>query len=383
MISYNSIMITVFADKYLFEIASFLPEEADLHLYDPEDGLPDPNNNMDALLIRTVTGINRHTWQHIPKNLQFIGTGSAGIDHVDTEFLKDHNITFEDAAGCNARSVAEYVITAMLLWAEEQDYELKNLQVAVIGSGHVGTEVKKLLSALEVSAICYDPPREERDKDFKSASLEEALSADILTFHTPLTEGGMYPTYHWLDDRKLAQNSYKLVINTSRGGVVDEQALYGAFINGKVKNFIIDVWENEPVFNDLIADKAFIKTPHIAGYSRRAKWKASKIVADALCEHFSLQCPENAQIELNQVNWKPDSLSNSMSLSQVLCLIHPIKDYERRLTTFIGLPPEAKRLKFNKLRAEHLLRNEFSEIYLPKAILDKLPVLEKMDINAC
>lgn len=373
-------MITVFADKYLFEIESFLPEEIDLYLYNPEDGVPDARNNMDALLIRTVTKINEHTWQQIPENLRFIGTGSAGTDHVDARFLNDHNITFASAAGCNARSVAEYVATALLLWSDDLGHELSNKKVGIIGMGHVGTEVHSLLKALDVSVICYDPPREEQEEYFTSAEPEEVLSADILTFHTPLTKTGNYPTYHWLDDRKLANHRYDLIINTARGGVLDEQAMQKAFLNDTIQNYIIDVWEDEPVFNDIIAQNAYIKTPHIAGYSKQAKSRASWLIAEALCKYFSLEMPNQAQKSLPGKTLTSLPSPESTNLSEVLRQIHPIKDYEDSLVRLIGLPPKEKGLEFNKLRVEHPLRDEFGFIKVSSKICELFPSIADLGV---
>ncbi|HET6528094.1 MAG TPA: NAD(P)-dependent oxidoreductase, partial [Balneolaceae bacterium] len=258
-------MINVLADQYLYNIQSYLPENINLMLFDPAHGFPSEINSAHALLIRTVIPVDEQTLPDIPKNLQFVGTASAGTDHVDIKYLRENGITFADAAGCNARSVAEYVATAMLIWAEKRDQNLTTLTAGIIGAGNAGSRVIELLRKLEISTVAYDPPKEERDSNFKSASLNEVLECDILSFHTPLTTTGDYPTYHWLNGQKLSAFNFQLVINASRGGVIDEQALLNAFEKGMINDFILDVWENEPNFNQKSAEQAFIKTPHIAG----------------------------------------------------------------------------------------------------------------------
>ncbi len=371
-------MITVFADKYLYNIENLLPDECNLKLFSPGEGLPENLEGADALLIRTVTEIDRNLINRLPESLQFIATGSAGTDHVNRELLKKRDIAFSDAAGCNSRSVAEYVATALLLWTEETAKTLDSLKVGIIGKGHAGTQVNNLLQSLGVKTICYDPPKEKREENFESASLEEVLSADILSFHTPLEHRGVYATYHWLDEKKLGGRKFDLVINTSRGGVVDEQVLLNAFIKGNVENFVIDVWENEPLFNDLIAKNAFIKTPHIAGYSRQSKLRASKMIADALCLHFELEIPE---FELEgpdeAFNFSASSLK-SAQLTEVLCKIHPIKDYEKGLKRLIGLPPQKKGPGFNKLRSEFPLRTEYQYLTLPDFLEKEYPIIQKL-----
>ena len=378
MIYQKFIMITIFADKYLYNIDKFLPEECDLNLYNPADGLPENLEGTDALLIRTVTLIDEPLVNNLPDSLQFIATGSAGTDHVNTRLLDKKDIAFADAGGCNSRAVAEYVATSILLWSDLSERNLNTLSAGIIGKGHVGTEVSKLLENLGINTICYDPPKEEREESFKSASLEDALSADILTLHVPLKQNGDYPTYHWLDEKKLEGKNYELVINTARGGVIDEQMLLKAHIKGSVKSFIIDVWENEPIFNDLIANNAFIKTPHIAGYSKQSKLRASKYIGDALCKHFSLETPEYEFEESSEAFNISNSSLKSARLSEVLCQIHPVKDYENELSRLIGLPPEEKGRRFNKLRSEFPLRNEFQFINMPEFLAEAHPVLKKL-----
>lgn len=376
-------MITVFADKYLFEIASYLPAEVDLHFYDPEQGLPKKSASIDALLIRTVTEINSETWQQVPENLQFIGTGSAGTDHVDIPFLKRHNISFADAGGCNARSVAEYVATSLLLWADFFERDLSEQSIGIVGVGHVGTQVDHILKKLDIDTILYDPPKAERENGFTSAGLDELLETNILTFHTPLVKNGSHPTFHWLDKGKLDANNFELIINTARGGVIDEEALLGASEKGNVLNFILDVWENEPCFRNAIAKKAFIKTPHIAGYSKQAKLRASRLIAKALCRHFSLTAPESKNLISNRHIIKlPDTLLKDQALSSILKRVHPIKEYEKELVNIIDFQQKEKGRLFNKLRTELPLRDEFNFLKVPEEIFKQFPVLKQLGISS-
>ena len=378
MICQNFTMITVFADKYLYNIANLLPENCELKLFSPSKGLPEDLDGADALLIRTVTEIDRALVNRLPESLKFIATGSAGTDHVNLQLLKDRKIAFADAAGCNSRSVAEYVATALLLWTEDTAKTPESLTVGIIGKGHAGTQVNDLLQSLGMNTICYDPPKEKREEGFESAGLEEVLSADILSFHTPLEHRGVFATYHWLDEDKLASRNFDLIINTSRGGVINEQVLLKAYIKGSVENFIIDVWENEPLFNDLIAKNAFIKTPHIAGYSKQSKLRASKMIVESLCRHFELEIPayemEGADEEFSLSN----ASLKSAQLKDILCKIHPIKEYEKGLKHLIGLPPQKKGPAFNKLRSEFPLRTEYKHLSLPGFLTKEYPVIKKL-----
>lgn len=372
-------MINVLADQYIYNIQSFLRDEVDLTLFDPAKGLPQNLDEADALLIRTVNPITKKTLPKLPARLSFVGTASAGSDHVDISYLQKNDIAFADAAGCNARSVAEYVATALIFWSEHHQKKLQKRDVGIVGAGNVGTQVQKMLQRLEIPAVCYDPPRAKREQDFSSATLEQILDCSILTFHTPLTQHGEYPTFHWLDEEKLSNHQFELVLNTARGGVVDEKALIRAMSEGKLQDFIIDTWENEPVFDLHTAEKAFIKTPHIAGYSVQAKEKASKFVADVLLQHFEIDFPETGK-QFNPRNLQKD-IVKFHSLSSLLTELHPIKKYESELHKIAANHPKERGKLFNKLRAEYPLRQEFAQTFLPTSYFERFPILEKLGFS--
>ncbi|MEL7832470.1 4-phosphoerythronate dehydrogenase [Fodinibius sp. Rm-B-1B1-1] len=369
-------MINVLADKYLYNIQAYLPESVNLQLFDPAQGLPTEVEQAHAMLIRTVIPINKQTLPNIPDQLQFIGTGSSGTDHVDQSYLKTHNIHFADAAGCNARSVAEYVATALLIWSEKRNTPLHELSIGIVGAGNAGTQVSRILEELGLQIVSYDPPRAQREKHFNSASRDEVLACDILSFHTPLDKTGKYATYHWLDEEKLSNNAFHLIINAARGGVVDERALLTAMKQGKVRDIIIDTWENEPDIHLDTAGTSFLKTPHIAGYSVQAKENASKFIANDLIAHFDLERSQKLA-ETNPTTFDND-LSSFDSISSLLKELHPIKKYEEQLTDIIKNHPEERGKLFNKLRAEFPLRQQFTHTELPANYFEKFPLLNDL-----
>lgn len=372
-------MINVLADQYLYNIQSYLPESVNLQLFDPGFGLPPEVEQSQAMLIRTVIPINKETLPNIPKDLAFVGTASSGIDHVDQQYLSEHNIYFADAAGCNARSVAEYIATALLLWINERNRDLSNLSVGIIGAGHVGTKVNKILKKLGMQTVLYDPPRAQRDPDFSTASLEEVLHCNVLSFHTPLNTESDYPTYHWLNAQKLEGRTFDLIINSARGGVIDEKALLTAMKRGTVRDTIIDTWENEPDIHLDTFGAGFLKTPHIAGYSEQAKENASKFVADKLTDFFELDRPVNTS-KSGSISFNK-KLSQYDSLSSLLTDLHPIREYEKRLTKIVREHPEKRGELFNKLRAEFPLRQQFAQIHLPKAYFNRFPILKELGFS--
>lgn len=366
-------MIKILADKNLHKIEQFVPANCQLDLYDPTDGLPELDG-YNALLIRTVTKLHKQTVPHLPASLSFIGTGSAGTDHIDIPYLQSQDIQLVDAKGCNARAVAEYIMTALLLWKEHN--QLNDFgTIGIIGAGKTGTAVSQMLHAFNIDYVLYDPPRAESEKDFNSASLDEVLSCDILTFHVPLTKNGRHPTYHWLKADRLNGSRYKLVINASRGGVVNEEDLKRAYMKGTVTSYILDVWENEPSFNADVAASAFIATPHIAGYSEQAKLNASRVICEKLGDHFNLHSDKTYQ----SIPHKVDLAHIEYDLPKLLSRLHPILEYDRALRDLANRDDKAK--LFRSLRTDWPYRFEYPMIHIRKKLLQQHEPLAKLGIT--
>ena len=347
--------LRVAADQYLQNVEELLPDGVDLFRFDPSDGPPGNITNYDALLIRTVTPINPQTLPETGK-LKFIGTATAGTDHIDQAYLEKKGIQFSQSEGCNANAVAEYIITVLYRWAEKLNIELKQKTVGIVGCGHTGSAVIKLLNRLDIKYIAYDPPKEIREEGFVSASESELISADILTFHTPLTDSGAYPTKH-LGGYDWLSRGFDLIINASRGGVVDEDALLELYQKGIIGNYILDVWENEPDFSDKVAKHAFIATPHIAGYSTEAKFQASEIVLKRLLSFFGLKPNDQAKpapFNPNDFKFYPEA-----SFAGLMWQNNQVHYYDTELRKLIGFPSKKKSKAFAKLRSETKLRHEY------------------------
>ena len=353
-----------------------MPPEIDLTLFDPAHGIP-ALKHAKALLVRTVTKINADTFTDIPSSLKFIGTGSSGTDHLDKEYLEENGIVTASSNGCNARAVAEYVMTALLLWKEKHHPERSIPKVGVIGVGKAGSAVTQLLSDFDIEFAAYDPPRAQREKDFSSASLEEVLNCKILTFHVPLNRKGEYTTFHWLDKKKLEGRNFKLIINAARGGVIDELALMKCFVEGTVQQYILDVWEHEPDFNTKVAKQAFIATPHIAGYSEQAKINATKMVCDAMADFFHISRSTPNYKNLSKV---VDLAHIQYNLTELLHRLHPIKEYDAALRDLFDRPDKA--ILFRNLRNEWPYRYEYSSLKIRPRLLDEFPELKTLGISS-
>ena len=368
-------MIKLLADQHLYQLSEFLPSEIECTYYNPQEVIPNPKG-FNAWLLNTVTKVNKNTYPTLPTSLRYIGTGSSGSDHIDKNYLSSNNIKFNDAKGCNAKAVAEYVATALLLLYMHKS-TFNGINVGIVGVGATGSEVNTLLSKLGFSTTLYDPPREAIDPYFISASMEELLASDVLTFHVPLIKTGEYPTYHWLDAEKLNSYTFDTIVNVARGGIINEKSTLKAKLDGRIHHLIIDVWENEPNFDIDFATHCFVATPHIAGYSVQAKRNASKIITQKLCEFFQLEARE---VPLAEKKVLSPTQNNCATLTEYLLKMHPMMEYMHRMKEIST--KKNKTLLFSKLRSNTPLRHEFSSTKLSSIDKNKFQILKKLGVLA-
>ena len=242
----------------------------------------------DALIIRTRTRCNRELLEG--SKVKFIATATIGYDHIDTKYCQEAGIYWTNCPGCNSESVAQYMHSVLLLLKREKGMDLKSLTLGIVGVGHVGSKVADIGRKLNMKVLLCDPPRAKREGDFSFCSIEDIIGqSDIITFHTPLVRAGKYATYHIADKTFFDNLSKKtVIINTSRGEVVDNQALLQALNDGEVVNAVIDVWENEPDISLPLLNKVYIGTPHIAGYAADGKANATRMSLEAFCKFFGI-----------------------------------------------------------------------------------------------
>ena len=253
----------------------------------------DDVKDADVLVVRTRTRCNQQLLEG--SKVQLVVTATIGYDHIDTEWLESAGIRWTNCPGCNSGSVAQYVESTLLLLEQKKGLSLRQSTIGIVGCGHVGSKVKAVAERLGMRVLVCDPPLASTPSPLTShfVSLDEIeRNSDIITFHVPLTKEGDYATWHLADDdffHRLSRVPY--IINTSRGEVVDNKALLLAIEEGRVRDAIIDVWENEPHPDATLLDKVFIGTPHIAGYSADGKTNADNMVIDAICQQFGLSHP--------------------------------------------------------------------------------------------
>ena len=232
----------------------------------------DDVKDADVLVVRTRTRCNQQLLEG--SKVQLVVTATIGYDHIDTDYCRQHNIAFTSCPGCNAQAVCDYI---------EECLRHLNLPtsaiIGIVGVGHVGSLVAKMAERKGYHVILNDPP-----KNIGKSIDEIAQKCDFITFHTPLTTDGPYPTYHLCNEHFLqCCKPDAVIVNAARGGVVDEAALLTS-----THPFIIDTWENEPHINTEVLQHAFRASMHIAGYSVEGKRNASQACLDTIAQTFSL-----------------------------------------------------------------------------------------------
>lgn len=297
----------------------------------------------DALITRTRTQCNRQLLEG--SKIRFIGTATIGFDHIDTEYCREAGITWSNCPGCNAGAVEQYLHSVLLLLQQEKHVELKDACLGIVGVGHVGSHILSLADRLGMRILLNDPPRADRGEE-GFVSLETlARECDIITFHTPLERNGEYRTFH-LADRAFFHSLRKkpYIINTSRGEVVETEAILEALDKRLIGGAVLDVWENEPHINLELLDKVFIGTPHIAGYSADGKANATRMVLEAFCRFFGKEM--NFHIAAPE---QPHREYDSDERVRQLQMYNPHDDCD-----MLRAHPEL----FEQLRGDYVLRKE-------------------------
>ncbi|MGX5174627.1 4-phosphoerythronate dehydrogenase [Aliikangiella sp. IMCC44653] len=306
----------------------------------------------DALLCRSVTQVNATLLNESP--VKFVGSATIGIDHLDTQWLDNNKITWTNAAGCNAAAVAQYVISAISHWCLHKHKKITELKVAIVGAGNVGSLLAAYLNILCVDYVLCDPPLKKCGDKRRFVSFEEALNCDVVSLHVPLTHNGDCPTYHLLNANNLNRLKHnQLVINSARGGVIDNLALRSYLNQPQHADFALDVFENEPHIDGELVKRCWLATPHIAGHTLEGKLRGSFFIYQAFCQHFGI-----SPTVLEETIYPPVQSLNvdlGLSVESVLLKIYDIAKDSEALSKQVEISEDFGQ-SFDKLR-KHYLRS--------------------------
>ena len=354
----------IIADENIPFVREFFGALGDVKTFPAREICNNVVADADILLVRSVTKVNE-TLLH-DSNIKFVGTATIGVDHVDQEYLKNNSIFFTNSAGSNANSVAEYVIAALLVMAERDSFSLKDKSIGIIGVGNIGSLVEAKAKALGMRVLLNDPPLARiSPQQNRYTSLEEVLSADIITCHVPLIKEGADKTVHLISENELDMlGDDSILINSSRGPVTCNESLKKWVKNNNNSRVVLDVWENEPTPDLELLKLTDLATPHIAGYSFDGKVNGTRMLYEALCE-FIDKAPDVDSDEfmpLPEVKALEYDLGGYVNaegvLAQALKAIYNIEADDADMRGILTCDSENTGPYFDKLRKNYHRRRE-------------------------
>lgn len=265
--------------------------------------------NYDGLIVRSRTKVDRSIIE-AGSNLRFIGRAGVGLDNIDVKAAEERNIVVFNTPEAPSASVSELFFGLLLSlirkisicdklmkmgeWPKRHamGFELRGKTLGIIGFGRIGREVAKRAKAFEMRVIYYDIIRPdtsvERELGVQYMDLDDLLrNSDIVTIHLPLTP----QTYHLINEDKLKiMKKGAILVNTSRGAIIDSKALLSYLKNGHLHGACLDVFENEPPKEpwekELISLENVVATPHIGSMTIEAQDRAAVILANKIIEFF-------------------------------------------------------------------------------------------------
>ncbi|MDN6318390.1 MAG: 4-phosphoerythronate dehydrogenase PdxB [Marinobacter sp.] len=358
----------IVADENIPLLDAFFGDIGEIRRVSGRTMRPEDVRDADVLLVRSVTRVDRTLLEG--SRIRFVGTATIGTDHINLSWLKENGIQFSAAPGCNANSVAEYVLAVLSLYAERCALgDWSQLSVGIVGVGNVGKELAEKLTRLGFCTKLCDPPRAERepesDDDF--VDLNEALACDVVSFHTPLTRESEHPTYHMIGEKELAGlTSGQLLINAGRGEVIDGTALQARLNQADAPLVALDVWEQEPQINPELVDKVWLATPHIAGYSLEGKVQGTEIIYQAMSRFMGLPIRKQAgqflpEPVLSKVSFT-SSADEYAAIRIALRACYDPRQDDARLRHAMAAPADERGAAFDQLRRDYPVRRECSSL---------------------
>lgn len=362
-------MLTIVADEKIPLISELFDPLGKVILLPGTEITSSILKNANILLTRTITAVNENLLKGT--NVSFVGSATAGYDHLDTAWLKKAGIAWGYAPGANAVAVAEYVVCCVAWLQKEELLPKKGGRAGIIGVGQAGTCVSNRLQKVGYSVLENDPPRAQQEVSFISTPLENFYDLDLICIHSALTTDGPFSSFHLINDDFLKKlKSGCVILNAARGAIIDNAAL----LNQPHLISCLDVWENEPQISLPLLKQATLATPHVAGYSEQAKLKATFLIYEKVLSHFNI----TPSIEPKPIKEKTiiDNTGLITWEDTVLKIYNPHDETQiMKKTLSSSIDPI---LAFEKLRREYVFRPEFSSLKLK--FENKNPILQKLNL---
>jgi len=300
----KKILIADSLDQEALEKIESIPDfEVTLKTGMDEDELVKTIPDFNATVVRGATKMTKKVID-AASNLELIIRAGIGLDNIDLAAAKEKGVEVANTPAATSISVAEHTFGLMLaavrnhgkanLSMKEHKWEKKKLSgtelygkiLGVIGIGRIGQEVAKRALAFGMKVMTYDVMDVETELDVKKVGFEELIGlADIITLHLPLTD----KTKHMISDKEFEKmKDGVILVNASRGGTVDEEALLRALEAGKIRAAALDVFEKEPPEDfTLVNHPSVIATPHIGAAAKEGQKRAGMEVVSILRERLS------------------------------------------------------------------------------------------------
>jgi phosphoglycerate dehydrogenase-like enzyme len=302
------ILITEFINQNSLDL---LKDKFKVHyddkLWKKTDELKEIINDCDGLIVRNKTQVNQDILKKTD-NLKFVGRLGVGLDNIDTKFCEEKNIHVQPATGMNADSVVEYVASSSLSLIKKiplfhtgtingewprtsiNSEEISGKTLGLIGYGTIGKKVSNYCSNLGLNIIAHDPYLKDQnnEQDVKFVKLDEIYNvSNIISLHLPLTD----ETRNLINKVSFSKMKQQpIIINTSRGSVINEDDLIEAYNNNLISGFALDVFENEPIkqefYNKINDNMNCILTPHISGVTTQSNERVCNFIAEKTMEFF-------------------------------------------------------------------------------------------------
>tara|TARA_B100000678_G_scaffold130059_1_gene108789 strand:+ start:290 stop:1213 length:924 start_codon:yes stop_codon:yes gene_type:complete len=281
----------------------------DEKIYENKLKLENIIHNYEGLIVRNKTQVDSNVLKKA-KKLKFIGRLGVGLDNIDTEFCKNKNIHVQPATGMNADSVAEYVVSSSMSLIKKipmfhngtikgewprttiRSAEINQKFLGIIGFGTIGKKVAKFCSKNGLKILAYDPYINEindKEIDAKLSNLNEIYEkSDIISIHLPLTD----ETKNMINKSSFSKmKNNPIIINTSRGSIINENDLIDAYHEKIISGFALDVFENEPIeskfYNKIVPGMNCILTPHISGVTTESNIRVSDFIVKKITNFFN------------------------------------------------------------------------------------------------
>jgi len=353
----------ILVDEIIPKTKALFSPHGQVKTFSGRDISPADLTDIDTLLVRSVTPVNAELLASSP--VKFVGTSTIGTDHIDLKYLKDNNIGFASAPGCNAIAVAEYILSGLFVISKEYNVDLRTIKVGIVGAGNVGSALATRLGIVGIPYGLYDPPLHEIGDHREMITEDELAECDILSIHVPLTnaEQSKYPTLQMVNRDFLERmKACRYIFNTSRGAVVSSNDLCAWLKASNERQAIIDVWENEPDIDQQFLKETLISTPHIAGHTYEGKVRGCLMLYLAFCQHFQLQADFDKEALLTENSPKDmiqlqQDLNYMQAMSAAIWNVYDIRDDDKALRAGINRDMSSH---FDRLRRGYKMRRECS-----------------------